>query len=77
MGTPHRSPLSAHKLFRCGHDTESIAAILNISEPEALKQLSRERSARLGRADPYEKSSPAVREANQGRQALVAYAGRE
>lgn len=78
MGTPHRSPLSALQLFRLGRDTATIASILQISEAEALQQVSSQRSAALGQPDPYTSNSlPAVREANQGRQALVAYAGRE
>lgn len=76
MGTPHRQPLSALQLFRLGRDTATIASILQISEAMALKQVSSQRSAALGQPDPYN-SYPAEREANQGRQALVAYAGRE
>lgn len=75
MGTPHRQPLSALQLFRLGRDTATIASILQISEVEALQQVSSQRSAALGQPDPYN-SYPAVREANPGRQALVAYAGR-
>lgn len=45
---------TADSLFRLGHDTAEIAAILGCNEPEALKRLSIERSARLGLDRPYE-----------------------
>lgn len=45
---------TADSLFRLGHDTAEIAAILGCDEPEALKRLSVERSARLGLDRPYE-----------------------
>jgi hypothetical protein len=45
---------TADSLFRLGRDTIEIAAILGCDEPEALKRLSVERSARLGLDRPYE-----------------------
>jgi hypothetical protein len=78
MGNPHRSPLSALQLFRLGRDTATIANILRISEAQALEQLSRERSAALGRPDPYSTNLvPVVREVPLSRSGRVAYAGRE
>ncbi len=69
MGVPIRDPLTAYDLVRIGHDTLSISSILSISEAEALKQLSRERSARLGRRNPFITRSEEHAE-------RVAYAGR-
>ncbi len=45
--------LTALHLFRAGRDTADIANILRISEAEALKQVSSQRSAQLGLDDPY------------------------
>lgn len=64
-------PLTALDYFRAGHDTMSIKSILKITEAEALEQLSRERSALLGRPDPYRSVSPSAR----GPSGLIAYAG--
>jgi hypothetical protein len=50
---PYRQPLPVHSLFRFGHDTADIASILGCSEPEALKQLSIERSRHLNLPNPY------------------------
>lgn len=52
---PYRQPLSALSLFRGGRDTADIAVILGISEPEAFKQLSIERSKHLNLPIPYER----------------------
>ena len=49
-------PVSALQLFRDGFDTIAISDFLRITEAEALKQLSRERSAELGVSDPYDHS---------------------
>ena len=49
----YRHPLSVLTLFRSGLDTTDIANHLHITEAEALEQLSRERSALLGRGSPY------------------------
>jgi hypothetical protein len=54
--------------FRAGRDTADIASILNISEALALEQVSKQRSAVLGKHDPYEqpvKRGPLVRYAGQ------------
>lgn len=69
--------LTALELFRAGFDTVDIAARFQITEAEALLKVSSQRSAFLGRSNPYANSRPAVREASQSLQALVAYAGRE
>ena len=71
MATDYRYPLKALDLFRIGHDTVAIAAILEISEAEALEQVSSQRSAKLRRADPYPSHKvpwPSGRFAFQGRQ---------
>lgn len=74
----HRQPISALQLFRLGRDTATIATILQISEAQALEQLSRERSAALGLPDPYSTNSfPAMREVHSAPSGRVAYAGRE
>jgi hypothetical protein len=52
---PYRQPLSALSLFRIGHDTGDIASILGCSEPDALKQLSIERSRHLNLPSPYKR----------------------
>jgi hypothetical protein len=44
---------TALQLFRSGNDTLVIARVLQITEAEALEQLSKERSAVLHRGDPY------------------------
>lgn len=73
MATKH--PLTALQLFRFGHDTLAIANILNTTEAMALEQLSRERSAVLGRPDPYNHPiEPPLVPWPSGR---VAYAGRQ
>lgn len=73
----HRRKFSALTLFRNGHDTAAIASILQISEAQALQQLSRERSAHLGRPDPYSiNSRPAVAGSAPRQTRRVAYAGR-
>lgn len=69
MGNYLPTPLTAYDLFRIGHDTLSISSILSISEAEALKQVSSQRSARLGRRDPF------ITRAEE-RAERVAYAGR-
>lgn len=58
-------------------DTDQIAAVLRISEADALEALTLQRSADLGIPDPYEHSFPATREVHRGRYGRVAYAGRE
>lgn len=45
--------MNALALFRSGHDTEQISRILRISEAEALKQVTSQRSAQLGKSSPY------------------------
>jgi len=49
----HAPSVPALTLFRNGHDTAAIAKILKITEPQALKQVSSQRSAALGLSDPY------------------------
>lgn len=52
---PRKKPApTADSLFRLGHDTMQIAAILGCDEHESEKRLSVERSARLGLDHPYE-----------------------
>jgi hypothetical protein len=53
---PYRQPLSAYSLFHIGHDTADIAGILGCSEPEALKQISVERSQLLKLPISYERT---------------------
>lgn len=62
--------LTAYDYFKFGHDTAAIASIMKTTEAEALKQLSRQRSAMLCLPDPYQEP---VR--NVPRQ-LVRFAGR-
>jgi hypothetical protein len=50
---PSSQSPTALQLFRNGHDTRAIATVLNISEAEALHQVSSERSTLLGRPNPY------------------------
>lgn len=70
--------LTALELFRAGFDTVDIAAHFQITEAEALLKVSSQRSAFLGRSNPYPKNSlPAVREAHRWPSGRVAYAGRE
>lgn len=45
--------MNALQLFRAGNDTAQISLILRISEAEALKQVSQQRSAQLGKSSPY------------------------
>jgi hypothetical protein len=45
---------TAYDLFECGFDTLEIAVCLKITEAEALKQVSSQRSAKLGLPSPYE-----------------------
>lgn len=70
--------LSALELFRAGFDTVDLMAHFMITEAEALKQVSSQRSAALDRSNPYVRHSrPAVREVPLSRSGRVAYAGRE
>lgn len=55
-----RSSIAAYDLFRAGRDTADIAYLLNITEAEALEQVSKQRSAKLGLSDPYERQSAPV-----------------
>lgn len=68
-----RSSIAAYDLFRAGRDTADIAYLLNITEAEALKQISQSRSAKLGLSDPYERQSVPVGERAS---AKVPFAGR-
>lgn len=62
--------LTAYDYFKFGHDTAAISSVTKITEDEALKQLSRERSAMLGIPDPYQEP---VRNVPRH---LVSFAGR-
>lgn len=66
------SAVTALDLFRNGSDTVDIALYFRITEAQALEQLSRERSSRLGIPDPYKSHSPGQVAWPSGR---VAYAG--
>lgn len=68
-----RSSIAAYDLFRAVRDTADIAYLLNITEAEALKQISQSRSAKLGLSDPYERQSVPVGERAS---AKVPFAGR-
>lgn len=69
----YRSLIAAYDLFRAGRDTADIAYLLNITEAEALEQVSKQRSAKLVLSDPYERQSVPVGERAS---AKVPFAGR-
>ena len=69
----YRSSIAAYDLFRAGRYTADIAYLLNITEAEALKQISQSSSAKLGLSDPYERQSVPVGERAS---AKVPFAGR-
>ena len=70
----YRSSIAAYDLFRAGGlDTADIARILKITEASALEQITRQRSAKLGLSDPYERQSVPVGERAS---AKVPFAGR-
>lgn len=50
----YREPLSVLMLFRSGMDTADIANHLKISEASALERLTKERSASLGKPNPFD-----------------------
>jgi hypothetical protein len=52
-GSYYRTPLSALHLFDNGLNTLDIAAVLGITEAQALEELTRQRSNRLRRPVPY------------------------
>lgn len=52
----HR-PMTPLELFRAGSDTAQIARIFSISEAQALRLVSSERSAKLGLPDPHQRSA--------------------
>lgn len=68
--------LTALELFRAGFDTVDISAHFRISEAEALLKVSSQRSAFLGRSNPYANSRPAGAESPPWPVGRVAYAGR-
>lgn len=73
---PSLNGLSALELFRAGFDTIDLAAHFNIDEDEALKLVCKQRSAFLGRSNPYANSRPASAESPPWPVGRVAYAGR-
>lgn len=50
------APLLVIDLFKIGHDTLSIAAVLETTEAEALKRLTIQRSDRYRLPAPYERA---------------------
>lgn len=64
--------LTAYDYFRFGHDTLAIAAIMKISEAEALSRVNVERSRVINRMDPYVRRSEIVPEKNSFRRIKVA-----
>lgn len=45
--------MTALEMFRAGYDTEEIAAILRVTEAQALRLVTQQRSAERGLSDPY------------------------
>lgn len=66
---------TALELFRSGRDTAEIASILRISEALALEQVTKQRSAELGKSSPY-RDAPVNLSVRHPANRLIAYAGR-
>jgi len=65
---------TALDLSRNGYDTVQIAAYFRITEAQALKQVTSQRSAMLGLPNPYKFNTPTKEAWPSGR---LAYAGRD
>ena len=66
---------TALELLRSGRDTAEIASILRISEALALEQVTKQRSAELGKSSPY-RDAPVNLSTRPRTRPLIRYAGR-
>lgn len=64
--------LTAYDYFKFGHDTMAIAAIMKISEAEALSRVNVERSQFINRMNPYVRRCELVAEQRSFRRIKVA-----
>lgn len=64
----YRQPLTADQLWRNGLDSMDIAKYLGITEAEALRQVTIQRSERLTFRAPYDPRFDATRERHNSRE---------